>query len=600
LPANEELAVTGGISQALIDALNQIHLAVTAQLTNPDGSPSGSAVYMHLPVGIPIDPKMYAFPWTPAGSDVYGAVQNDGQFAAPTPPPAAGTAATPATPAAALPKAPDPKMQLAMSSAYNTASKVDQMLMVTDKGIAKSWADRTVSIEYFTAITGMQAEPIPEPSADIKARIDSAQKTLYTMDADGNFTGFSPLYASYRHNEKALGDARSAFALAYSQAMADPIMGQAWPVTSSSLQTAVDQAYNDLKDMGGQKVMDAIATLQSIGGSAAAALIAKARKMYDDFSVGLLGAIAEKTPWSYIDPISWWDHNNKDFGVIQITASSDSYQAGGGGDEHSFGHSFYHDDSSSTSGSAGFNCFFYSASANAGHTDTHHQDGTNSENSGHQAFHDASAHAKVTFEWFVASIERPWFLGDLFHMDGWYLAGHKKGAISDGTLAGQIDAPDRILPMVPKGFLVVRNVSIEADDWGDAGSSFQQASDSSSSSSESSTNSYGGSVGYFGLGGSVQHNDSEASGQFTGQHDASHGWSYQSNGKGGTLTMLGSQIVGWIGQIQPLSPGKDDPNLGAATPAATTPAASTPAPTTVTLPSDTPAGTPAATPAPVN
>ncbi len=581
--------MTGGISQALIDALNQIHLAVTAQLTNPDGSPSGSAVYMHLPVGYPIDPKMYAGAWTPAGGDVYSAVQNDGQFAAPAPAPAAPV--TPAAAVAALPAAPDQRLQLAMSSAYNTAQKVDQMLMVTDRGIAKSWADRTVSIEYFTAITGMQAEPIPEPSDDIKKRIDEAQKTLYTEDADGNFTGFTPLHASYRHNQKALGDARSAFALAYSQAMADPIKGQAWPVTSTSLQTNVDQAYNDLKDMGGQKIEDAIATLQSIGGSAAAALIAKARKMFDSYSVSLAGAIAEKTPWSYIDPVSWWDHNNKDFGVIQVSASSESYQAGGGGDEHSFGHSFYHDDSSSTSGSVGFDCFFYSASANASHTDTHHDDGSNSDSSSHTAFHDASAHSKISFEWFVASIERPWFLGDLFHMDGWYLAGHKQHAISDGTLAGQIDAPDRILPMVPKGFVVVRNVSIEADDWGEMGSSFQTAVDSASSQSDGSTNSYGGSVGWCGLGGSVQHNDSSDSGQFTNQHDASHGWSYQSNGKGGTLTMLGSQIVGWIGQIQPASPGKDDPNLVTA--------ASTPAATPAVAPAATPADPPAATPAPV-
>lgn len=578
MPADEQLQVTGGISRALIDALNQIHLAVTARLTNPDGTPSGSAVYMHLPVGYPIDPKMYAHPWTPAGGNVYSSLQDNGQFAAPVP----GTAAasTPAATMAAQPATPDPQLQLAMSSAYNTAQKVDQMLMVTDKGIAKSWPNRTVSIEYFTAITGMQAEPVPEPSADIKKRIDDAQKVLYTEDADGNFTGYTPLHASYRHNQKALGDARSAFALAYSRAMADPVQGQAWPVTSSHLQTAVDQAYNDLKDMGGQQVEDAIATLQSIGGSAAAALIAKARKMYDSFSVNLLGAIAEKTPWSYIDPVSWWDHTNKDFGVIGVTASSDSYQAGGGGDEHSFGHSFYRDESSSTSGSAGFDCFFYSASANAGHTETQHQDGSSSATSGHTAFHDASAHAKISFEWFVATIERPWFLGDLFHMQGWYLAGQKKHAISDGTITGQIDAPDRILPMVPKGFLVVRNVSIEADDWGDMGSSFQQATSSSAGSTSTETNSYGGSVGYFGIGGEVQHQDSASSGAFTNQYDASHGWSYQSNGKGGTLTMHGSQIVGWIGQIQPASPSKDDPNLGegASTPATETTPAAAPAP----------------------
>ena len=344
MPIDGQLSVTGGVSQALIDALNQIYTSISAQLTNPDGTPSGTAVYMQLPVGVPIDPKMYVDPWNPNG-DSYTATNNDGQFVTPTPTPAAGTPATPAGQVAAMPTT-DPKLQVAMTSAYNTVRLVDNMLMVTDKGVAKSWPDRTVSIEYFTALSGMQAEPIPEPSADIKARIAAATKTLYTEDAQGNFTGYTPLYASYRHNQKALGDARSAYALAYAQAMANPISGQAWPVTSATYQTAVDQAYADLRDMGAQQVEDAMNTLQSIGGSAAAALIAKARKMYDDFSVGLLGAVSEKVPWSYIDPISWWDHNDKDFGVLSISASSTSYQAGGGGGDHSFGHSFYHDDSS--------------------------------------------------------------------------------------------------------------------------------------------------------------------------------------------------------------------------------------------------------------
>src|SRR4051794_5146472 len=103
MPVEGQLQVTGGVTKALLDALDQIHLAVSARLTNPDGTPSGSAVYMHLPVGYPIDPKMYANPWTPAGGSAYGAVGNDGQFATPAPPPAAATATAPGAQAAALP-----------------------------------------------------------------------------------------------------------------------------------------------------------------------------------------------------------------------------------------------------------------------------------------------------------------------------------------------------------------------------------------------------------------------------------------------------------------------------------------------------------------
>jgi hypothetical protein len=582
----DDLQITGGITQSLLDALNKLHDAVAAQLTNPDGSPSGSAVYMHLPVGQPIDPKMYANPWTPAGGSAYGAVSNTGAFPAPAPA-ATGAAATQTPPAAQLAAtpSPDPRLQLAISSAFNTSQRVDNMLMVTDKGVAKAWPQRTVSIEYFTALTGMQAEPVPEPADDVKKRIADAQKTLYLMDADGNFTGYTPLYTSYRHNQKMLADARTAFANAYAAAMSEPVAGQAWPVASSTYQNAVDQAFNDLKDMGGQRVEDAIATLQSEGGSAAAALIAKARKMYDDYSVGLGGAIATKIPWSYIDPVSWWDATNKDFGVMKITASSSHFSSSGGGGQHSFGTRFYNDSSSSTSGSAGFSMFGFGASANASHSSTEHNDGSNADQSSWTFHQDSSSSATVEFEWFMASIERPWLLGDLFHMEGWYLAGQKKDAISDGTIAGQIGDVPKLLPMIPKGFLVIRNVSITADNWGDMGSSFQNATDSSSGHTDSSSTSYGGSVGWCGIGGSVQHSNSDDSGAFTGQHDAGQGWSYDSHGQGGTLKIFGSQIVGWVGQIQPASPRKDDPNIGTSTPAATT----TPAAT----------GTPAATPEPV-
>jgi hypothetical protein len=567
MPGDDQLQVTGGITQALLDALDQVHSAVTANLTNPDGTPSGTAVYMHMPVGHPIDPKMYINPWTPAGSSAYAAVSSDGQFATPAPTaPPAGTAVPSPAPApqlAAMP-APDPKLQLAISSAFNTSRLVDDMLMVTDKGVAVSWPQRTVSIEYFTVLTGMQAEPVPEPSDEVKKRIADAERVLYTLDDAGNYTGYTPLYASYRHNQKTLADARSAYALAYTQAMSDPVAGQAWPVTSSSYQSAVDQAYNDFKDMGGQKVDDAIATLQSVGGSAAAALIAKARKMYDDYSVGLAGSVAEKVPWSYIDPVSWCDPKNEDFGVMQVKASSSRYQASGSSQQHAFGTSFYRNTASSTSGSVGFR-FVLDLSANASHSEESHDTGSSHDSSGSSTNQDASSSATIEFEWFLASIERPWLLGDLFHMQGWYLAGGKKDSISDGTITGQIDKPDRLLPMIPKGFVVIRNVTITADSWGTLGTQLQQASDNATGHTDASSTSYGGSVGWFGIGGSASHSSSDSSGAFSNQSDSSSSWSFEKTTTGGTLKLNGAQIVGWIGQVQPASPYKDDPGLASGT-----------------------------------
>ncbi|GIG30188.1 hypothetical protein [Cellulomonas marina] len=558
----DDLPVTGAVSKALLDALDQMHDAVTASLVNPDGSPSTTAVYMQLPIGQPVDPKMYANPWTPAGGSAYAAVSSTGVFAPPpvtTAPTGPETAPTPAAQAAAA--GPDPRLQLAISSAFNTARRVDDMLMVTDNGVAVAWPQRTVSIEYFAALKGMQAEPIPEPAQDVKDRIAAAQATLYLQDANGNLTGYTPLYTQYRRNLKTLADARAAFANAYSRAMSDPVSGQSWPVTSASLQDAVDQAYNDLKAMGGQKIEDALATLQSIGGNAAASLIAKANQLYDAYSVGLGGSVAVKVPWSYIDPVSWWDHTNRDFGVQRVVTSSSHYEASSGHGSHRFSSSFYRNRSSSTSGSAGFSMFGFGASANAGYRSDSHTDGSSGEESSWNHFEDKSSTATLEYEWFVASIERPWLLGDLFHMDGWYLTGQKKGAISDGTIAGQIGDVPKLLPMIPKAFVVVRNVKITCDDFGSVADAWEQASSSSSGSTSSSSTSVGGSVGWLGLGGSVQHQSSASDGAFSSGADSSGGWRFTRSGSGGTLELLGSQIAGWIGQIQPEAPRKDDPNL---------------------------------------
>jgi hypothetical protein len=560
-----QLGVTGGITKALLSALDQLHDAVAAQLVNPDGSPSGTAVYMHLPIGRPIDPRMYAFPWTPGGSASSSAVSDTGQFAAPAPVPAAtGAATTPAAALAAKPATPDPKLEQAIKAAFNTSHLVDDMLMITNKGVASSWPQHTVSIEYFTVLAGMQAQPVPPPQPDVQKQIDDAQKLLYTFDSGGNMAGYTPKYSNYRHNTKLWEDATSAFASAYASAMADPVQGQSWPVSSAKYQTDIDQAYNDLYAMGGKEVEDALATLHSIGGSAAAALIAQARKLYDAYAIGLGGAIGVKVPWSYIDPESWWDPTNSDFGIMQINADSSTYNAGESGGTSSFAHSFYSDQSSSTSGSAGFDIGLYSASANASESDSSSDSGANQSNAQWSHFADESSSASISFEYFLASIERPWLLGDLFHMEGWYLVGMKKGAISDGTIAGQLTNADdsKLLPMIPKGFLIVRNVTITADNWGQAGDSFSSAMSQSTGHTDASSSSFGGSAGYLGFGGSVQHSQSDDHGVFDAQSGSNYGWSYESSAQGGTLRLLGAQIVGWIGEIQPASPKVDAPTTG--------------------------------------
>ncbi len=330
-------------------------------------------------------------------------------------------------------------------------------------------------------------------------------------------------------------------------------------MTSVKYKGAVDKASADLAAMGGHEVEEAIATTQSIGGSAAAAFIAQAGKLFDSYQLGLAGAVAVNVPYSYIDPISWWDRKNKDFGVVAVHTDSSSVSKAAAGGSKSFARSYYDSSSSSTSGSVGYSIGFFGASADASHSESSASSGMHTDSGTWSSFHDETSNATVDFEWFMATIRRPWMLGDLFHMDGWYMVGKPKGCISDGTVDGQSGKTDKMLPMVPKGFVVVRNVKISADNWGAAGDAFQKAVADASGNTSTSSTSFGGSAGYLGIGGSVQHSEGESHGVFESSSGSDYGWNFHTEGQRGTLEIHGSQIVGWVGEITPPSPMVDAP-----------------------------------------
>jgi len=557
----------GGITKALLNALDQIQQYVAASQIGPDGKPSGTAVYMHMPMGYPVDPKMYANPWTPGGGDSSASFSNEGTFVQPAAAPAAAgaTASNGSGPPGAvypppMPK-PDQQLESSIQNAMYTSFLVDNMLEVTQKGIAAAWPDRKVSVEYYTILEGIQPEKEIEPEKSVLDAVKAAQNLLYLRDDKGNFVGYTPLYAQYRRNRSTWTDAVGAQAAAYAQAMADPVAGQVWPVVAATYANKVTQALNDFNSMGRREVENALNTIATVGQSAVKALVALARSLYDAYDIQLGGAVSVGVPWSYINPISWWDHTNNSFGIQQIRASSSAYQASGASGASSFANNWWKEQSSSTSASGGINLGFVSASANYSHADASNAFADHSGRSSWSHHAEKSSSATITFEYFVATIERPWLLGDLFNIEGWYLVGQKKNSISDGTIITQVGDHTKLLPMIPKAFVIMRNVVITADDWGDAGSAFATAQQNSGGSGQSSSDSFGGSVGYLCFGASAQHNEQQASGAFGASGSSDSGWSFTRSGNGGTLKLMGSQIIGWIGEIQPQAPKIDAPNL---------------------------------------
>lgn len=587
----DQLNAAGGIEKAMLNALDQIERYVAASQIGPDGKPSGTAVYMHMPMGYPVDPKQYANAWSPFSGDATASQNNDGSFPAATPPPAA-TAPPGAAAGAVYPPpvdTPDLELQASIGAAAYTSALVDNMLEVTDNGVASAWPDRRVSVEYFTVLAGMQPTQTGEPAQDVLDAVGKAQDLLYLKNDKGALIGYTALYAQYRHNQTAYANAVGAYATAYAQAMADPVAGQSWPVASKPLQTTVTQTLADWNGMGRREVEAALATINTVGHNAVAALVDQAHNLYDAYTIPLGGQVAVGTQWSYISPLSWWDHTDKDFGVQTIHASTSSFQASGGAGRSSYANSWYTQQSSSTGVSAGVGIGPIGGDVDVTHSQASNAFGDHTGGSSWSHFQDSSSSAEVTCEFFLATIERPWFLGDLLDMDGWYLVGHPKGSVSDGTVAGQIGetGKGKILPMVPKAFLIIRNVKITADDWGSAADSFEAAQTDTSGSESSSSTSVGVSASYLFSHAHVQHDQQQSDGAFGTASVDNGGWNFTRNGKGGTLEMLGSNIAGWVGQVQPASPKVDAPPVvldppADATPTSTGPAApaTTPAPTT--------------------
>jgi hypothetical protein len=561
--AVSQLGNVGSITKALLNALDQIERMVSSSQIGPDGKPSGTAIYMHMPTGYPVDPKMFANPWTPAGGSSSASFGNDGTFSA-SPQATASSTPPPGPPGSVYPPPakPDPQLQESIQAAFFTSQLVDQMLEVTKNGIAAAWPDRNVNVEYFTIIKGMQPFDQSKPAQAVLDKIAAAQNLLYLKDANGNLIGYTPLYAQFRRNQQAWTDAIAAQAMAYAKATSDPVAGAEWPIVAQSYASKVTAALNDYNSMGRQQVQDALDTIATQGESAVTALAAMARQMYDAYQVQLAGGISTNVAWSYISPISWWDATDESFGVQKLTGTSKAHDAATAGGGSSFANNWQRQQSESTSGGGGFNVGLYSASASGSHADASNAFANHADQYNWASHQDHSSDASISLEYFIASIERPWFLGDLFNIKGWYLVGQRAHSISDGTVDNQIgDKAPAILPMVPKGFLIIRNVSITCNDWGDFGTSFNQAMQAAQGGGQSSSNSVAVSGSYLFCSASGQHQDQQSSGAF-GSQQTSSGFTFTSDGsRGGTLQLLGSQIAGWIGQIQPAAPLMDDPTL---------------------------------------
>jgi hypothetical protein len=289
-------------------------------------------------------------------------------------------------------------------------------------------------------------------------------------------------------------------------------------------------------------------------------MVAQARQLFDAWNLGIAG-VPSPVAYSFVTPATWWDHTDTDLGFEKLKVSSSDFAAAAAGGKSSFADNWYTGSGQSTSagGSASFLGISIGGSGSSSNNQTNV--GGNTDSHQHQQFQDTSTNVSIELEWGLCRIERPWLVSDLFHMDGWYLVNAHKNSISDGTIEGQVKNIQQLLPMIPTAFLVVRNVKITADNWGQAGEALANAYSNYQGQTDDSSSSESGSAGFLGFGGSAAHSQYDYHGDANNSASDDWGWSFHKTGQKGTLTIDGSQIVGFIGEIVPACPMMDDPGL---------------------------------------
>jgi hypothetical protein len=532
MPAPNEMAAA---LMALLDDL--IAKALGTQVATTDGKALTDVVYSQLHLGELVDPRDYLDPWSPIGGS--SQMRADGP---PPPPPLEG-----ATPP------PDTKGQQAKQAAFNTCQLVDQLLQVTSDNTYKPYpTGRHASVAYGDILAAMQPAPAPPIAADVQARIDAASKVLYETDDQGNQWP-TRLYAAYQANSMAYAKAKGEYANAQAAAERDPLLGDVWPQTSAPYQMAVDQAWDQWKTQGADKIEAALSTIESVGQSMQEHAIAAARKRLEAWKVGISG-VADATPYSFVLPGRWADHE-ADVGFTKILINSTHYESYRKSVNKSTAASMFDFSSESTSAQGGI----FAGYVGADHSESDSHSESHSASGSVVRTHSAATGITISLEYGLCQIFRPWLDTELFRLKNWYLVGEDANAISDGQIDSQVLQKGPLMPMLPVRFLVVRNVKITAREWGADAERLKSVSDNAQSDAASSSTSGTAGVAFLGFGAEASHSGSSGGGASGNDHADRLAASRRATFDGSTLEITGAQIVGWISEIIPASPPVESP-----------------------------------------
>lgn len=536
------------LQKTLLAALDQMGAAISELLhANPD------MVFMHQSPGLPIDPKEYEDPWTPDGGDIYAIMADNGEIKIPPttlpPPVTPGTSTTPPTSKPTPPPPPDPHAAAGINSAVNTAHLANQNLQLGSSIAAYGLG--TVADAWGLIAGGAEAPPPPPPAPEVLAAIKKAMDVLYVRPGVPT-QGYRDFKASRNTLIGVLGQKPSEFVTA----MGDPAAAAAWPLGRGRvLDQMIRDAQTDLDAVDlsgdGMSYTDAETFIRAQGQDIVTAAVDALKMRWTLF--GQASAAVGQFSYTTIDPPSWSQSTDDEFGAMTISVSESTYDATSTTQFGNFSSSYYNASSSSDSGGVGIVYGPFSATGNVSYQTAKSNGGFSTGSHGGSTGWDHSSSASISGEFFMATIDRPWLYEEIFRIpSGWHIKNKPSNFISDGTNSTANNG--NWMPAMPVGMLVARNLAITCDDWGQFSSFATDYAASAASHDESSATRVGGSVGAFGLGGTYNHQDSSVDGSQFHDDDGSSSWSFQSSASGGTLSIHGTQVLGWLVRVLPPAP----------------------------------------------
>ncbi len=518
--------------------------------TRTDGKPLESRVYSQLVLGMPVIKADYGGAWSPIGGSTLQSAFPNGKPGTLDPAPA---------PAGGAPAVSD-EMKKSMQAAYKVALLSRTMLKVTTNDEYSEYpTGRHLDFAYGNLLNAIRPDAPATVDTEGQARLAAAQALLYQKDAQGHVIGNTPLYDAYLKNASALSVATSNFNAAFNAARRDPILFESWPQDSVLYIDAQKQAKDALNLGGAVEVETALDAVASIGRPYQAAAISEAIADFTAWDLGLAG-VATKIPYSFILPANWCDPDDHE-GMEHLHIEQSLYSSYNSTASSSSSQNSWHQHAASASGSAAVSLGFlgFGGSHSTSSTSAGWQDSSASQL--HEVFQNSAKNLRIDLEFVLCTIERPWLTSDLFAMQGWGAVGIQANGISDGTIDGQVNSQDKLIPMIPQQFLIVRNVNISSSDWGADGDILQGfyggAATSSATSAASSSGAVGACLGFLNFGGSARFSRSSAEGASSNWAAASSSSHFGTTFENNVLSIPGAQIVAFLSDIVPACPKKD-------------------------------------------